>query len=189
MRLQVSAAGVVGQRPVQQRAAAHVEPYPAQRFYDRQPRLDPPHAQSCRDDFAEAPHLDHAVPVRHRVQRGWRRSGKVQLRVRHVLHDEDAVPGADLHQLLSDRQRHRRPRRVVVVGNRVQQLCPPALRRQPFQGLVHALGEGVILAQVHLDDLAQVPSHRPKRAREIWPLGDAHVARVQERIAHSVDPS
>ena len=119
---------------------------------------DPPHAQSRRDDFAEAPHLDHAVPVRHGVQRGWRRSGKVQLRVRHVLHDEDAVPGADLHQLLSNCQRHRRTRRVVVVRHRVQQLRPLALRRQPFQGLIHALGEGVILAQFHLDDLAQVPS-------------------------------
>ena len=56
-----------------------------------------------------------------------------------------------------------------------------------MQRLLHPVGVAVVLAQVGLHDLAQVPANGPQRAREVWPLDDADVAGVEEGVAHRVD--
>ena len=64
--------------------------------------------------------------------------------------------------------------------------CLPCCR-EPLQRLLHPIGEGLVLAQVDLDHLAQVAANRPQRAGEVRPLDDDDVAGVEEGVAHRVD--
>ena len=171
---------------MEQRTAAHVVPDPGHRFDDRYLGLDPTDSQPGGNDLAEGAYLDNAVAVRNGVQR-WRWGLiKEDLRVGHVLHDEDVVLGTDLDEGFTGGQGHGSARGVVEVRDGVEQLDPLAGCLDLVGSSIHTSGKVAVVSQLRFNDLAEMPADGPKGASEVRLLCDHDIARVQEGIADGI---
>ena len=105
-----------------------------------------------------------------------------QLAVGRVLEDDDVVLLGELHEPPAPGQAHRATRRVLVVGNGVDELDPLGGAQHLLEGvgvhslLVHGHRAVVRLARVEGD----------QRTEEGRPLGDDDVAGVDEQLGREV---
>ena len=109
--------------------------------------------------------------------------GEAELPVGDVLHDQEPVPAGELDELLAPAAGETDPGRVLVVGDRVDELGPQPIRETPFQ-VVHV--EPVVV-QRNGDERRLEAPERLDRAQVGRTLDDDDVAGVQERLADQLE--
>ena len=106
-----------------------------------------------------------------------------QLAVRNVLDDEEAVAARELDERLAALGREGNAGGILVVGDRVEQLRPQAVRQTPLE-LVHL---EPVLVHRHGHDLGLEPPEGHDRAEIRRPLDDHRVTTVEERLADQLE--
>jgi hypothetical protein len=78
------------------------------------------------------------------------------------------------------------PGRVVEVGDRVEELDPPSVTLETFEGCRQGVGVEAVVVHRHVADLDLVLRERGQGAHVRGPLGHDHVARVAEHARDEV---
>jgi hypothetical protein len=106
-----------------------------------------------------------------------------QLAVRNVLDHEEAVAARKLDERLAALGREGNAGGILVVGDRVEQLRPQAVRQTPLE-LVHL---EPVLVHRYGHDLGLEPPEGHDRTEIRRPLDDHRVTTVEERLADQLE--
>ena len=117
-------------------------------------------------------------------RRRQRSVAEVELAVGDVLDDEEAVAARKLDERLAPLGRERHAGRVLVVGDRVEELRPQAVRRAAPLELVDL---EPVLVHRHGHDLGLEPAEGHDRAEIRRRLDEHRVAAVEERLADQLE--
>ena len=141
------------------------------------PRRDrPPEPQPRREDLRERAQVDDEVrgpraAERFGVQRVERRQRVAlvaQQAVGVVLEHQQLALAGHLHEPPAPGQRHRHPGRVLEVGDRVDELRPPALGCEAVEGALELVDRHPLLVHVDLLDVGLVGGEGGNGTRDRW---------------------
>ena len=142
---------------------------------------EPPQPHARAEDLGKRPRADDTPAAIERVERGQRLALEAQLAVGVVFEDQRVELVRERDQLLAAPQRLARPRRVVEVHDRIDELARASRAPEALEPLAHGVGDDALVVHRHVQHVRPVTPDRIQRTGEGRRLRDDGVARIHER--------